>query len=66
LHRHFAEKLDQATNEGLVFALDPTTREERWRFETGGAVHANPIALSFDGAPRIAIAADFAIVVFGL
>ena len=54
------------TNEGQVFALDAATGEVRWRFQTGGAVHSNPIAFSIDGAQRIAIASGYAIFVFGL
>src|SRR5262249_5697047 len=54
------------TNEGQVFALDATTGEVRWWFQTGGTVHANPIAFAVDGAQRIAIASGYAIVVFGL
>jgi alcohol dehydrogenase (cytochrome c) len=54
------------TNEGQVFALDAATGELRWRFQTGGTVHANPMAFSIDGKERIAIAAGHAIFVFGL
>jgi alcohol dehydrogenase (cytochrome c) len=54
------------TNEGQVFALDATTGEPCWRFQTGGTVHSNPIAFSLDGAQRVAIAAGHAIFVFGL
>jgi len=54
------------TNEGNVFALDAATGAVRWQFQTGGLVRANPIAFEIDGAQRIAIAAGFAIFVFGL
>jgi alcohol dehydrogenase (cytochrome c) len=54
------------TDEGQVFALDAATGEARWRFQTGGTVHSNPIAFSIDGVQRIAIAAGYAIFVFGL
>jgi alcohol dehydrogenase (cytochrome c) len=54
------------TNEGQVFALGAATGEARLRFQTGGTVHANPIAFSIGGNERIAIAAGYAIFVFGL
>ena len=52
--------------EGNFFALDASTGEPRWHFQTGGGVRANPIAFSVEGRQRIAIAAGKAIVVFGL
>jgi alcohol dehydrogenase (cytochrome c) len=54
------------TNEGQVFALAADTGEVRWRFQAGGAVRSNPIAFTVDGAERVAIAAGYAIFVFGL
>jgi alcohol dehydrogenase (cytochrome c) len=54
------------TNEGNVFALDGNTGEVRWMFQAGGVVHTNPISFAIDGAQHVAIAAGFAIFVFGL
>jgi alcohol dehydrogenase (cytochrome c) len=54
------------TNEGNFFALDDTTGEVRWQFQTGGAIRANPMSFSIDRRQHVAIAAGTAILVFGL
>ena len=43
------------TADGAVVALDDTTLEELWRFETGSAVNAPPISYEADGKQYIAI-----------
>ena len=55
-----------ATNEGNFFALDAQTGKPLWDFQTGGSIHANPMAFQTDGQQRIAIAAGNALFVFGL
>jgi alcohol dehydrogenase (cytochrome c) len=52
--------------EGNFFALDASTGEPRWHFQTGGGVRANPIAFEIEGRQHIAVAAGKAILVFGL
>ena len=43
------------TADGAVVALDDTTLEELWRFETGSAINAPPISYEADGKQYIAI-----------
>ncbi len=52
--------------EGNFFALDASTGEPRWQFQTGGSVRSNPIAFEIDGREHIAVAGGRAIFVFGL
>ena len=54
------------TEEGNFFALDAETGKPLWDLQLGGAVKANPIAFGVDGKQYIAIAAGYAIFVFGL
>jgi alcohol dehydrogenase (cytochrome c) len=52
--------------EGNFFALDAQTGKLLWRFQTGGAIVANPITYMSEGNQYVAIAAGSAILVFGL
>ena len=54
------------TEEGNFFALDAETGKPLWDLQLGGAVKANPISFGVDGKQYIAIAAGYAIFVFGL
>lgn len=54
------------TNEGDVLALDAVSGKSLWRFQTGGAVQANPISYLTDGKQHVAIAAGNSIFSFGL
>jgi alcohol dehydrogenase (cytochrome c) len=54
------------SQEGDFYALDAETGEPLWQFQTGGAIRANPISFSMDGAQQIAIAAGSVLYVFGL
>ena len=54
------------SQEGNFYALDAETGEPLWQFQTGGAIRANPISFSMDGAQQIAIAAGSVLYVFGL
>jgi alcohol dehydrogenase (cytochrome c) len=54
------------SSEGNFFALDAETGKSLWQFQTGGHIHANPVAFAIDGRQHIAIAAGNALIVFGL
>jgi alcohol dehydrogenase (cytochrome c) len=54
------------SDEGNFFALDDTTGEPLWEFQTGGAVHANPISYMIDGRQYVAVASGSSLFVFGL
>jgi len=54
------------TMEGDFFAADAQTGEVLWRFQTGGAVYANPITYLSEGRQFIAIAAGSALITFAL
>ena len=54
------------TMEGDFFAADARTGDVLWRFQTGGAVYANPITYLSEGRQFIAIAAGNALVTFAL
>jgi alcohol dehydrogenase (cytochrome c) len=54
------------TEEGNFFALDATSGEPLWQFQTGGGVRSNPISFEIGGKQHVAVAADKAILVFGL
>jgi len=54
------------TEEGNFFALDAEEGKPLWDLQLGGAVKANPIAFAIDGKQYIAIAAGYALFVFGL
>lgn len=54
------------SEEGNFFALDASTGKSLWEFQTGGAIHANPVSFQSDGQQRVAIAAGNVLVVFGL
>jgi len=52
--------------EGNFFALDAVSGKLLWRFQTGGAIYANPITYRSEGRQYVAIAAGSSILVFGL
>jgi alcohol dehydrogenase (cytochrome c) len=52
--------------EGNFFALDAATGQLLWRFQTGGAIFANPITYMSEGKQYLSIAAGSAILVFAL
>ena len=54
------------TMEGDFFAADAKTGDVLWRFQTGGAVYANPITYLSEGRQFIAIAAGSALITFAL
>jgi alcohol dehydrogenase (cytochrome c) len=54
------------TDEGNFFALDAATGTPLWDLQLGGAIRANPISFGVDGKQYVAIAAGYAIFVFGL
>ena len=54
------------TMEGDFFAADAHTGDVLWRFQTGGAVYANPISYLSEGRQFIAIAAGSALFTFAL
>jgi alcohol dehydrogenase (cytochrome c) len=54
------------TNEGQFFALNASTGQPLWHFQTGGKIISNPISYSSEGKQRVAIASGHALYVFGL
>jgi alcohol dehydrogenase (cytochrome c) len=54
------------TMEGDFFAADAQTGDVLWRFQTGGAVYANPITYLSEGRQFVAIAAGNSLVTFAL
>ena len=54
------------TMEGDFFAADAYTGDVLWRFQTGGAIYANPITYISEGRQFIAIAAGSALFNFAL
>jgi alcohol dehydrogenase (cytochrome c) len=52
--------------EGDFFALDAVTGKPLWRFQTGGAIWANPISYLSEGKQYVAIAAGSSLIVFAL
>ena len=54
------------TMEGDFFAADAVTGDVLWRFQTGGAVYANPITYLYEGRQFIVIAAGNALLTFAL
>ena len=54
------------SQEGDFYALDAETGKPLWQFQTGGAIRANPISFSMDGAQQVVIAAGSVLFVFGL
>jgi len=54
------------SNQSSFFALDAKSGGLLWRFETGGAIVANPISYLVDGKQHVAIAAKHTLLVFSL
>jgi alcohol dehydrogenase (cytochrome c) len=54
------------SHEGNFFALDASSGKPLWDFQTGGPIAANPVSFTIAGRQHVAIAADRALLVFGL
>jgi alcohol dehydrogenase (cytochrome c) len=54
------------SDEGNFFALDAENGNPLWQIQLGSAIRANPISYSVDGKQYVAIAAGYALFVFGL
>ncbi len=54
------------SNEGNVFALDASSGEALWDFQTGGAVRTNPMSFAVDGKQRVVLTGGSTMYVFGL
>jgi alcohol dehydrogenase (cytochrome c) len=52
--------------EGDFFALDAANGKALWRYQTGGAIHANPISYESAGRQFVMIAAGQSLVTFSL
>ena len=44
----------------------PSSIQSLWHFQTGDRLHAIPVSFAIDGRQHVAIAADNALLVFGL
>ena len=54
------------TEEGNFLALDAETGKLLWETQLGGAVRGIPISFAVDGKQYVAVAAGYALFVFGL
>lgn len=54
------------SEEGAFFALDAATGKALWQYQTGGAIHANPISYQLRGRQYVTIAAGQSLFAFGL
>ena len=54
------------TEEGNFFALEPRRGRPLWDTELGGNIRGIPMSFAVDGKQHVAIAAGFALFVFGL
>jgi alcohol dehydrogenase (cytochrome c) len=54
------------TEEGNFFALDAETGKPLWDTQLGGNIRGIPMSFAVDGKQYVAIAAGFALFVFGL
>jgi len=52
--------------QGNFILLEATTGKVLWHFQTGGEIHASPMAFAVDGKQYVAIAAGSALYAFGL
>jgi alcohol dehydrogenase (cytochrome c) len=55
-----------SSNEGYFFALDATSGQALWRFNTGAHIRTNPMGFAIDGKQRVAITGGQTLYVFGL
>lgn len=53
------------SEEGNFYALDAVAGKPLWNFQTGSAIHANPISFEIHGKQQIAIVSDRVLYVFG-
>ena len=58
--------LFSGTRDGYFFALDDTTGQPLWRFQTGAAIHGGPVTFLLDGKQHVAVASGTALFVFAL
>jgi len=54
------------TEEGNFFALDAETGKSLWDTQLGGNIRGIPMSFAVDGKQYVAIAAGFALFVYGL
>jgi alcohol dehydrogenase (cytochrome c) len=54
------------SNEGNFFALDASSGQSLWSFQTGGHIGAAPITFTVNGSQHVAIASGNALYVFAL
>jgi alcohol dehydrogenase (cytochrome c) len=54
------------TADGYFYALNATTGEPLWRFQTGGAILGGPVTYLVDGKQYVAVAAGSGLFTFGL
>ena len=54
------------SKEGNLYALDATTGQALWSFQTGGGVASNPMSFLMDGRQHVAMAAGNSLFVFAL
>jgi alcohol dehydrogenase (cytochrome c) len=54
------------SDEGNFFALDAETGKPLWDIQLGASIRANPISFAVDGKQYVAIAAGYALFVFGV
>jgi outer membrane protein assembly factor BamB len=55
-----------SSREGYFIVLDAATGRLLWRFNTGGQIHANPIAFEAEGKQCLAMAAGQGLFTFAL
>lgn len=54
------------SEEGNFYALDAINGKALWNFQTGGAIHSNPISFEIDHRQQVAVVSDRVLYVFGL
>jgi alcohol dehydrogenase (cytochrome c) len=58
--------LFSGSNEGNFFALDASSGQSLWSFQTGGGIQASPMTFLHNGTQHVAIASGNALYVFAL
>jgi alcohol dehydrogenase (cytochrome c) len=58
--------LFSGTRDGYFYALNDTTGEPLWRFQTGGQINGGVVTFLLDGKQHLAVACGGALFVFGL
>ena len=54
------------SNEGNFFALDASSGQPLWSFQTGGAIESGPMTFMVNGSQQVAIASGNALYIFAL